>query len=242
MLDPERVVVPPPLFREPLPPAAPLAQTVGDQAAPEVTSPGRAFLPNITTWYDPPAPAADTLIVGRPAHKKLVMELQRKFSNQLGFLPGKAIDFYLEGGHTGIALENGEPCGYVLGRPSFRFNRQIRPITQAAVFMDAQRRHHGLALVHAICRRAIAAGQLAVQCTCREDIEAVDFWTAAGFLPIASHFLDTARRKGLIVFRRCLVQPAPTWFYEPPPSGGYRNRRRSNQTRTSASAPEENPL
>jgi hypothetical protein len=226
MLDPEKHQSPPPLFRETLRPGAPMAQTVGDPDTPRVTSAGCSFLPTIGQWYTPPAPSPDRLIVGSAKHKKLVMELQKKFSNQLGFLPGVAIDFYLENGHTGIALENGEPCGYVLGRPSFRFNRQIRPITQAAVFMDAQRRHHGLALIAATCRRAAEAGQLAVQATCRADIDAVDFWSAAGFMPIATVAPETARRKELIVFRRCLVEPAPPWFLIPPNTGGFRNRRR----------------
>lgn len=176
--------------------------------------------------YVPPKQSDASLIRGTDAHKIVVMELQRKFSNQLGFLPSAAIDWYLEQGLVGIARENAEPCGYVLGRPAFQHQPLMRPITQAAVFMDAQRRHHGLALVNRVCAKAAEAGQLVVQCSCAADIDAVDFWTQAGFVPIHTHKLDNARGREIFVFRRLLVPQCPDWFWTPPPRSGYRARKK----------------
>lgn len=226
MSNPERVHPLPPLFRDPQP-AEPLTrQTPVDSATPRVTSAACAFLPRAQRWQPLPLPAPDRLITGRPDHKRMVMDLQKKFSNQLGFLPGVAIEFYLAEQLTGIALENGEPCGYVLGRPSMRYNRLIRPITQAAVYMDAQRRHHGLALVAAVCRRAADAGQLVVQARCAMDIDAVDFWASAGFEDVAVEDVGNQRGRKIVTFRRCLTEQVPEWFLTPPPYGGYKARKR----------------
>lgn len=154
-----------------------------------------------------------------------MVDLQKKFSNQLGFLPSKALDFYIESKNVGIALENDAPCGYVLGRPAFRYNPLMRPITQAAVYMDAQRRHHGLALVEGVCRRAHAAKQLVVQASCAADIEAIDFWLTANFMPIGTHTLDNRRKREIIVFRRCLTTSVPVWFWNKPLHHGHKGRK-----------------
>lgn len=224
MTSPERLLPRPALFSQSSPLSAPHGPTAANSTTPELISPGCVFLrPDRKPGpFVPPAP--DKLIVGQPSHKKMVMDLQKKFSNQLGFLPGKAIEFYLEAGHVGIALDNGEPCGYVLGRPRFRYEHSMRPITQAAVFLDAQRRHHGIALIEGVCRRAIAAGQLVVQCSCVEDIEAVDFWLAAGFYPTHMHTPDNARKRKIIVFRRALTETVPDYFFTPPPAAGHKGR------------------
>lgn len=225
MMDPERVVSPPPLFQRSSPLSAAKAPTAENSDAPRVSSGACSFMRSDGRPGPVIEPAATTIIVAKPAHKKMVFELQRKFSNQLGFLPSKALDFYIESKNTGIAIENGEPCGYVLGRPAFRYNPLLRPITQAAVFMDAQRRHHGLALVEAICRRAHAANQLAVQASCAIDIEAIDFWLAAGFMPIGQHELDNRRKRNILVLRRCLTHAVPVWFHTMPLHHGHKGRK-----------------
>lgn len=164
----------------------------------------------------------------RPADAKFLSHLQKKFSNQLGFLPTKALAWYIENLRVGVALENGEPCGYVLGRERFRFCPLMRPITQTAVAMDAQRRHHGLALVQAICKQAIDAKQLAVQAVCAEDLEANDFWLAAGFEAIDVTAPENARGRKLIIWRKQLISTRPDWFNQVPPNAVDRpqNKRR----------------
>lgn len=224
MIDPERIQPRGPLFTEPSPAERLTTRTPEISACHRVTSGGSAFLPRAQRWKPLPLPAPDKLIVGRPDHKRMVMELQKKFSNQLGFLPGKAIDFYLDEQLVGIALENAEPCGYVLGRPSMKYQPLIRPITQAAVFMDAQRRHHGLALVAAVCRRAVDARQLVVQARVAIDIEAVEFWTAAGFEDVHVEDPGNARARKIVTFRRCVTPAVPAWFFDPPQVSRTRRR------------------
>lgn len=215
----------------PASPGAPKAQTVTHSAAPELVPRVCAFVPDTTpghakkpVLYVPPKASDAHVTIAKPHHKKEVMELQRKFSNELGFLPSKAIDWYLEQSLVAVAAENGEPCGYLLGRERFAYQPLMRPITQAAVFMDAQRRHHGLALVNALCNRAVREGQHVVQCSCANDIDAVDFWLTAGFLPVGSHKLDNKRKRDIIVFRRLLVPHCPKWFWDPPHRAGHNAR------------------
>jgi hypothetical protein len=212
----------------------------GGQLPPQPTPPlapaGSCFWPPAGLFVPLPTPAPDKLIVAKLTHKALIMDLMRKFSNQLGFLPGPAVDWYLANGHVGIAQENGDPAGYILGRPAFRYNKLMRPITQAAVYMDAQRMHHGIALVDATCRRALAAGQHAVQASCAIDIEAINFWFAAGFVPIHIHTPDTARGREIVVFRRCLTPIMPEWFYTPPPQSGHKARKTPWTGRTKCNA------
>lgn len=123
-----------------------------------------------------------------------------------------------------IARENDVPAGYILGRNALRWQPQMRPIYQAAVQMDAQRRAHGIALVEQICNEAKAAGQQAVQACCREGLEANDFWKSIGFRPICYLNPMNARKRSVICWRKPLSNRFPAWVAEFPKVAGYRAR------------------
>lgn len=175
--------------------------------------------------YTPPKPSDATIIRATNRHVKMMVALQKRFSDCLGFLPEAALAWYAENHAAAIAKENGEPCGYILGRDAYAYQPLMRPITQAAVFLDAQRRHHGLKLVEAVCHKATLAGQHVVQASCAADLDAVDFWLEAGFSPIFHHKLENKRKRDIIVFRRLLVPHCPSWFWAPPPRSGYRAKK-----------------
>lgn len=156
------------------------------------------------------------------ADKSFVRSLAKKFSNQLGFIPDAALDWYLDAGRVTLALENDDAAGYLLGRDHLHWNCSIRPITQAAIHFDAQRRRHGLALVSLTEAAAIEAGQVALQANCREGLDANDFWKAAGFTEICRLDPGNARNKQIICWRKLLIEWEPTWFRAPPPLAGYR--------------------
>lgn len=165
----------------------------------------------------------DTIKLATPNDLKYITDLQKKFSNQLGFLTSAALMWHLENKTCGLAIENGEPAGYVLGRESYKYNRLIRPITQAAVQFDAQRRQHGMNLVNRVIERARHAGQLAVQAKCAADIEANDFWCALGFHAIHVITPTNARERTIIVWRKPTTDQIPTWFGDAPPVTGHKN-------------------
>lgn len=170
-------------------------------------------------------PARQLLIAGA-GHSRFIADLQRKHANEIGFLPHQATAWYIEAGCVRIAIENGEPAGMLLGREKFRWQPAMRGIFQAAICFDAQRRHHGLALVEATAEDAREAGQMALQACCREGLEANEFWRIAGFQEICRLDPSAARRRQIIVWRKPLHDTyRPAWFSVPPPVAGHKARK-----------------
>jgi len=156
---------------------------------------------------------------------RFVDHLQAAHSNKLGFLPRMALEWYLENNCVTTIDENDTPAGYLLGRKKFRWQPQLRPITQAAVCMDAMRRHLGLSLVGKVVQEASLAGQLGVQAMCRADLEACDFWRAAGFVEIGRYSPANARRQDMICYRRILTTTPPEWMLQMPPVAGWKAKK-----------------
>jgi len=147
----------------------------------------------------------------------------KKFSGELGFLPKMAMEEYLKRGCIDFAQENDDDAGYLLIRPMR--DRSKLSIVQAAVCTDAQRRHIGLALVNdAICKRA--AGVRIVQSWCASDIEAVNFWTAAGFVEICREERGNSRKREMILFRKALVDVPSAELLAIPERAGWKARGR----------------
>lgn len=160
----------------------------------------------------------------RPATPRdllFVLDLQRKYSNQVGYLPTPAIERYLTDNDISIAVDNDTPAGYLLGKPTLRWQPLLAPITQAAVAMDAQRRHHGLNLLADLAAAAAARGQVGLQACCAVGVEANEFWHAAGFVPICHMTPDNARSREIICWRLPLTKRIPLWFAQPPARAGW---------------------
>lgn len=162
------------------------------------------------------ATAADSLFVD---------SLQKKFAGCVGFLPKIAIENLLDQGHLRLATENDEPAGYIISRPKLRWQPKLRSIAQACVAMDAQRRHHGIALLDTIAAEARACGMLAIQACCAVGLESNSFWQAAGFMPVVHMRPDNVRGREIICWRKPLTNNLPIWFAMPPKFAGYRARR-----------------
>lgn len=88
--------------------------------------------------------------------------------------------------------------------------------------MDAQRRHHGLALLQLLEREARAVGQIGIQANCAVGLEANEFWDAAGFKPICILTPRNARGREIICWRKPLVNRVPLWFALPPQRAGHK--------------------
>jgi hypothetical protein len=97
----------------------------------------------------------------------------------------------------------------------------MRSITQAAVAMDAQRRHHGLALLSRIESESRAMGLLAIQACCAVGLESNEFWHTAGFRPIVHMRPRNIRGREIICWRKPLTAQVPIWFAMPPKYAGY---------------------
>lgn len=169
-------------------------------------------------------PAA-LLAIATPASLPFVLDLQRKFSNQLGFLPREAVVEYIDACQVLLVRENSDPAGFIITRPRLRSAKWCRPIIQAAIAMDAQRRHLGLTLVEQIAREAKRQLMEGLQCWCADDIDARDFWKCAGFTEICRRDPKNARSRRLILYRRHFNASPPAGFWTPPTVAGCVPRR-----------------
>ena len=111
--------------------------------------------------------------------------LQRCWPNALGYLPDSALSMLIESRSVLLAKQRGQECGMLITRPRLATSPTVRPILQAAVDMQAQRRHHGLALLAKLEADSLPDRISVLQCWCRSELEANSFWAAAGFLAIA---------------------------------------------------------
>lgn len=159
------------------------------------------------------------------ADLSFIEHLQRKFSNHVGFLPRAALVEYVDAGGVTLIEENGDPAGYVAFRRRLRSLKWCRPITQACVAMDAQRRHLGLRLLDHV--HAVAYGDLleATQCWIAEDLKEVQFFIAAGFQVIGRRKPHNARSRSLLLMRKNLNPFLPPRFFDMPAVAGCVPRR-----------------
>lgn len=167
-------------------------------------------------------PAVGVLSVATIADLRFIDSLQKKFGRSLGFLPTEALVANLEQRNVNLCMENDEAAGYLLCRPVLSWQPGLASIVQAAVCMDAQRRHHGLALLLKVEEEARLRGQLAIQANCAIGVEANEFWQAAGFKPIAHLTPATKSQREIICWRKPLTRKLPRWFTVLPAKAGGR--------------------
>jgi N-acetylglutamate synthase-like GNAT family acetyltransferase len=146
------------------------------------------------------------------------------------------LEVNLAKGNVTLTRENGDAAGYLLVRPVLSWQPGLCSIIQAAVCMDAQRRHHGLALLLQIESEARARGQVALQANCAIGVEANEFWQAAGFKPIAHLTPPTKSGRHIICWRRPLKRSLPSWFTALPSRAGHRSRNAVSEREVGRSA------
>lgn len=162
------------------------------------------------------------------ADLSFVLSLQKRWSNQLGFLPTAAVAAYVANGDVLLCQDNGEPSGYLLSPRRLRCLPSTAPLIQTAVCLDAQRRRNALHLVELTAARAIDDGCSMLQAWCRADIDATAFWTAAGFTAVAQRRTGNARRQPMILFRRRLTANVHASPLHLPPRSGSRGSLTAN--------------
>lgn len=117
---------------------------------------------------------------------KFAASLQRKHTDELGFLPTVALREYAERGQIIPARENDEPIGYVLyfdgraGKPPAKHPTQVK-LHQVCIQYDARGILHGTELVREVERRARENAFTTVTAWVASDLEANQFWSAIGY-------------------------------------------------------------
>jgi hypothetical protein len=172
----------------------------------------------------PPPPTSTTpphaLLHGSLEHLRFVVHLQKRFTNEIGYIGQEASRWYLEHQGVVIAQENDEPAGFLLFKPHAPTMPAIVPIFQAAIAYDARRRHHGLRLVEHVKRTAMAANKRLVQLWCRCELEANDFWKAAGFVAVAARPGGRGRKIPHVLWRFPTMDADDCTAIAAPPSRG----------------------
>lgn len=163
--------------------------------------------------------------IASEAHQTYVRHLSNKFRSQLGFIPNAGLDAYCANGWALIGHENGDPAGYILGRPSLRWMPRMRSVIHAAVQMDAQRRQLGLEMLKVYEHNSRANGIRYMQAMCRYDLDANEFWLAAGYEKIAQLSVCNAKKQPMICWRKTLDGTHPMWWTWPPPRAGHKPTR-----------------
>jgi hypothetical protein len=135
---------------------------------------------------------------------RYAVDLAKKNSEALSFIPAPTILADARAGRLLIALENDEPCGFLIhgnGWPQMR-------IYQACIQYDARRLEHGKALVAALVAKSLAAGYTDIRLWCANDLDANAFWASAGFIARGSK-VGGARRGRMLTLWVLPLQPPP---------------------------------
>jgi hypothetical protein len=159
---------------------------------------------------DVPTPPAITIATADDL--PWIYHLQRKFAHALGWIPKAGMQQPIDNGRILLAHENDAPAGFIYHK-QLHGEPHIRSIVQAAVAMDAQRRHHGLAVLDKI---RLNSSEDVIQCWCAEELEANQFWHAAGFVPIAIRDPENVRGRRLILWRQPLTAIGKTLLTDTP--------------------------
>lgn len=172
---------------------------------------------HIAVTADPPA-----VRIATAADASFVCDLQRRFSNELGFLPHMAVDWYIDNGRVLLRQLNGQHAGYLLGRSHLRCQPWVAPLTQTAISFDAQLRDLGRGLVEHAAVTAAADGRSILQAWCRVDLDANEFWRAMGFTAVGIRRPDNQRQQPLLLWRRPLTELGRSRLLILPTAAGFR--------------------
>jgi GNAT superfamily N-acetyltransferase len=177
--------------------------------------------------------AVAALWITRPAEPRdvdAIIWLTNRESNRIGHLPAAAISSFVDGrsAHVCEHFDHGV-IGYIGGRPSLRYDRSIRPVTQLVVHPDHRRQGIATALVGDVMADAVRAGQSMLQAWSRVDLDARHLWEDLGWTAVAERSPQTARNRTAVLWRIPLSRTAVAAMWTPPPVGGYRAARSTAQ-------------
>lgn len=130
-----------------------------------------------------------------PADLNYALDLQRRFSNQVGFVRATAYSDRIRRGHLLMRTDNDQPTGMLLYWPR---RDRVLTISQAAVELDLQRDTRGARLVYYLTQQMRFSGHCVIRLAVRDDLTALAFWRACGFRVTHATRTPTARGRTLI--------------------------------------------
>jgi GNAT superfamily N-acetyltransferase len=137
-----------------------------------------------------------------PSDLTFLLDLQRKWSNNLGFLPRACFERYTASGQILVVTENDCPAGYLSW--TWHKNGLLR-LQQVAVHPDLLRTTIGSKIIRHILKAARSRSCSVVRLTSRSDLPANDFWPTFGFRCTAILRPQTTRNRPLLEWTLPLV-------------------------------------
>ena len=148
---------------------------------------------------------ARSIRIGRPSDLSYVLDLQKRWSNNIGFLRKAALLDYLETKQLLLVLENGQPAGYL----NWTCTRKgLVRIPQVAVDPQLLRTTIGTKLMRHVERAAVRGSCSVIRLTSRSDLPANRFWPMLGFHITAAFLNKTTRLLPNFEWTRLLIDPS----------------------------------
>lgn len=137
-----------------------------------------------------------------PADLAFLLDLQRKWSNNVGFLPRECFIRYTATRQILVVTENDCPAGYL----SWTYSPSgLLRLPQVAVHPDLLRTTIGTKLLRHIMRAAQRHAASLIRLTSRSDLPANDFWPTLGFRCTAILTPRTTRNRPLLEWSLPLI-------------------------------------
>ena len=143
--------------------------------------------------------------IARPADLSFVLHLQRVWSNAVGFLPKPALERYIDNRATLLVQHNNQHAGYL----SWTLTKKgLLHLHQLAIEPELLRGRCGTDIMQYIERAARKGHCSVIRFQSRIDLAANIFFNGAGFKTTAVFMHPTARRKPIIEWSKCLLDPS----------------------------------
>lgn len=140
--------------------------------------------------------------VAKPADLAFVIDLQRRWSNNVGFLPKCTFERYIDSHQLLLINENDDSAGYLSW--TFRKDGLIR-IPQVAIHPDLLRGTLGTRIMNRIAAAGIAGNCSIIRLRCRSDLLANAFWPSLGFTLTATIARPSSRGLPLLEWTKQLL-------------------------------------
>ena len=148
------------------------------------------------------------IILAKPEDLPFILDLSRKHSEAVGWIPAEGMEQYMRWRLVTMAILNDQPAGYLLCKHDVKDLPSVTQVHQACVCYDVRLRKLGLSLVRKVELAAATAGNGVMQLWCAADLEANDFWKAAGFSAWALREGGEARGRPHIMWRKAVCRSA----------------------------------
>lgn len=139
---------------------------------------------------------------GRQSDMRFILAMMRQESNAVGFVPKGKLEWGIARGRVLVAAEGRQQLGYIYAGSTMS---GVMPIFQTVIAPGCRRREIGAALLARSESLAIAGECWGLECRCRDDLEANQFWVAMGWECLESRPGGAGRGRRINIYERRIL-------------------------------------